>query len=216
MEDYWEKKKPQNERHGARLQLANPLDWPTLKIPIRFVSKICDNLQGSFFTPPLLTLRIWEDVDSLRSTMLSYHCSHHETHTFCFLRQPGVCKTALWLTKNKTVSSQQGKWELEGRTQTVLQKSMNGGTRQMSTDAPVPTHPTDQQFNHDPEDKEESKDPENNQKTENNQKVLKGALSSGFLDSKGVTNTQTFLGSWLGKFRIRLETDSHHRLLFYW
>ncbi|XP_021535617.1 uncharacterized protein C1orf87 homolog [Neomonachus schauinslandi] len=73
---------------------------------------------------------------------------------------------------------------LKAETQTVLQKSMIGGAKQMSRDSPAPTNPTDHQINHDPDDKEESKQPENNQKPEDNQKFLTGALSSRFLDGK--------------------------------
>ncbi|XP_008072594.1 uncharacterized protein C1orf87-like, partial [Carlito syrichta] len=67
---------------------------------------------------------------------------------------------------------------LKTETQTVLQKPVTGDAKQMSRDSPAPTNPTDQQTNDHPDDVDESKRPENNQK------LLTGACSSRFLDSK--------------------------------
>ncbi|XP_072586876.1 uncharacterized protein C1orf87 homolog isoform X1 [Vulpes vulpes] len=78
---------------------------------------------------------------------------------------------------------------LKAETQTVLQKSMIGGARQISRDSPTPTNPTDHQINHDLDDKEESKHPENNQK------FLAGARSNRFLDGKIPSQANVYCSS---------------------
>ena len=83
---------------------------------------------------------------------------------------------------------------MKPETQRVLQKSVTGNTKQMSSDPPAPNRPTEHQINHDPDDVEESKHPEKNQKPENHQKLLTGALSSRFLD--GRVSDQYLNSSW--------------------
>ena len=83
---------------------------------------------------------------------------------------------------------------MKPETQRVLQTSVTGNTKQMSSDPPAPNRPTEHQINHDPDDVEEGKHPEKNQKPENHQKLLTGALSSRFLD--GRVSDQYLNSSW--------------------
>lgn len=145
----------------------------------------------------------------LRSTMLSYHCSHHQTNTFCFLCQPSVCRVCpvsnkvqnCFFTARKMRTWRQ-KLKQDSRNPWLVVQNRGAETPQLLPNLLIIKSVITQMI----------------RKKASTQRTIRNSWrehsEADFWMAKWVTNTQTFLGNWLGKFRMRLETKSHHTLLY--